>query len=232
MKKLLFVSGGTLLLLLSVLFGAFETGPLLASAQSTINVATSPIATSPVGTGTQTSTINPSCQRYLKNLAQHLNIPVTSLEEADGTVRKDALAQLVKDGKLTQAESTLLEQRIATHQICNTKGKNQQGQGILRSMLQKYQGTLLSQIAQSLHLTVSQLQSDLQHGRTLNAIAKTQGVAQSQLPTLFLGAVQNTLNQAQKAGDITQQQSDELMQYLQQRPHLIKRWLNNPFTNK
>jgi hypothetical protein len=96
----------------------------------------------------------------------------------------------------------------------------------LRLLGKKYAPTLLNGIASGLHLSVSQLQADLQSGQTLSQIAGAQKVAASQLSTLVLNAVQSTLDQARQAGDITQSQETAFLQFLRSHPNLLDRLLD------
>ena len=93
MKKILLIGGGSALLLLCVLFGAFFAGPLLASARSSQTTATA--ASTP-------TTTNPYCQQYLQDLANRLGVSVSTLQQDKLASADDVIAQLVKDGKLTQ----------------------------------------------------------------------------------------------------------------------------------
>jgi len=222
-KKILVISGGATLLLLSILFGAFFAGPLLASAHSTTPSTTAT---------TSTATTNPYCQQYLQDLAQRLNVPVSTLEQDQKAAKEDILTQLVKDGKLTQDQANAIKQRLESHQACSGKGNAWWDHGILRQTLKQYESTLLNEVASGLHLSASQLQSDLQNGQTLVQVAKAQNVSESQLHTIVLNAVQSTLTQAEKAGAITQSQESAFMTYLQKHPGVVNRWLNHIFTKK
>lgn len=221
-KKILFIGGGVTLLLLSILFGAFFAGPLLASAHSNQGATST----------TSTPATNPYCQQYLQDLAQRLNVPVSTLEQNSLAAKEDVLAQLVKDGKLTQAQADAIKKRLESKTTCSLPGKASVELGILRSTFKKYESALLNQVASALHLSSSQLQSDLQNGQTLTQIAKAQNITGSQLHTLVLNAVQKTLDQARQAGDITQQQETAFMQYLQKHPGVVNRVLNHRFAKK
>jgi hypothetical protein len=134
LKKFLLIGGGSALLLLCTLFGAFFAGPLLASAR---NGQTNTAASS-------TPTTNPYCEQYLPGIA--------------------------------------------------------------------------NQVAQGLHMTVDQLKTQLQSGKSLIQIATTQGVSSSQLQTLVTSAIQNAVNKAGHDGNLTQQQATDIMQMLQKHP--------------
>ncbi len=220
MKKILFIVGGSALLLISMVFGAFFAGPLMASAQSTQGAAT---------TATPTTTTNTYCQQYMQDLANSLHVSVATLQQDQQGAKEAIVAQLVKDGKLTQAQADAINKRIASHQACSGKGKTWWDNGILRQTLTKYKTTLGTQVAQGLHLTAAQLQSDLQKGQTLKQIAKAQKVTEKQLHTIVLNAVHSTLDQAQKAGDITSAQETAFNQFLQKHPGVVNHWLDHKF---
>lgn len=219
MKKILMIAGASTLLLAAILVGAFFAGPLIASASSSQNQATA-----------ASSATNPSCELYLQTLASKLNVSVTTLEQDQAAARDAVINQAVKDGKLTQAQATAIEQRIASRQACTGKARGLGVESaILRQTLAQNRSALISQIAPSLHLTAAQLQSDLQNGQTLSQIAKAQNVSESQLHTIALNAVQSVLNQEQQAGKITQWQNTTFMTYLKNHPALVKHWLHHSF---
>jgi hypothetical protein len=116
MKKVLLpllIGGGSALLLLCLLFGAFFAGPLFASAGPTRTAPTpAPTATMP------TATTNRYCQQYQQDLAKRLGVPVSTLQKNSLAASEDVLAQLVKDGKLTQSQANRIKSRIASHIAC------------------------------------------------------------------------------------------------------------------
>src|SRR5712692_4950789 len=189
-KKLLFIGGGSALLLLAILFGAFFAGPLLASARSG--------QTNASATSTPTAT-NQYCEQYLQDLANRLGVSVSTLQQDKLGAAEDVLAQLVKDGKLTQNQANAIQQRLQSHQACTGKG-NFVGRGIVLSSLKQYLPNVENQVAQGLKLTPSQLTADLKNGQSLDQIATAQGVSNSQLHTIVLNAIQSAVNQAVKDG--------------------------------
>jgi hypothetical protein len=87
------------------------------------------------------------------------------------------------------------------------------------AFLNQYVPMLKNQIAPSLHLTTDQLTQELQAGQTLTAIASTQGISATQLPTLLASALSTTLTPAVQAGQITQQRLDQLKTRVAQNPN-------------
>jgi polyhydroxyalkanoate synthesis regulator phasin len=220
MRKLLFIGGGSALLLLAILFGAFFAGPLFASASSKSGQAANSASAS--------TTTNPYCEQYLQDLANRLNVSVSTLQKDKLAAAEDVLAQLVKDGKLTQKEADAIKQRLESRQPCTGKGDHFERAGVMNAMTQQLHDNA-NQVAQGLNLSVTQLKADLQSGQSLNQIAAAQHVSSDQLHTIVTNAIQNALNKAVNAGDITQSQENTFMQFLQNHRQLLNNLLNRHF---
>jgi hypothetical protein len=133
MKKVLFMGGGSALLLLCLLFGAFSAGPTFASARSGPKQAT-PTTTpeqtgTPGATGTPKATTDVYCQRYQQDLAKRLGVSVSELQKASQAAADDTVDQLVKDGKLTQDQANKIKSRIADHTACKGHEHDHHGMG-------------------------------------------------------------------------------------------------------
>ncbi len=213
MKKVLLIGGSAIFLIAAIAFGAFFAGPLLASANS--NSSASSAASTPT---------NPYCEQYLQDLANQLHVSVTTLQQDKQSARDDMLNQMVKDGKLTQAQATTIEQKLQSHQACTGNGKT--ANFVNKQFLSKYRGQIEDSIAAGLHLTSAQLTAQLQAGQSLSQIAKAQKVSSTQLHTIVTSAVQSALNTAVSKGDLTQSESTSFSQYLQSHPAYANRILN------
>ncbi len=220
MKKILLIGGGSALLLLCILFGAIFAGPLLASARGG--------QTSAAASSTPTAT-NPYCQQYLQDLAKRLGVSVSTLQQDKLAAAEDVLAQLVKDGKLTQNQANQIKQRLESHKACSGNGRDLWGRGIMMQTLKQYLPAVANQVAQGLHMTVDQLKTQLQSGKSLTDIATAQGVSASQLHTLVINAVQNAVNKAVSDGNLIQQQATNIMQMLQSHAGFLDRLLSKHF---
>ncbi len=73
---------------------------------------------------------------------------------------------------------------------------------------------VLTDLAGALHLSLAELQSQLQSGKTLNQIAQAQGVSQAQLESALETSMQANLAKAVAAGKLTQQQADQMLSYM------------------
>ena len=217
MKKILLIGGGSALLLLCILFGAFFAGPLIASARSGQTTATA--ASTPTAS-------NPYCQQYLQDLANRLGVSVSTLQQDKLASADDVIAQLVKDGKLTQNQANQLKQRLASHQACTGKGKGLWSRGVMMQSLKQYLPAVATQVAQGLHITSTQLMSQLQSGKSLSDIATAQSVSSAQLQTIVTNAIQSAVNKAVSDGNLTQQQATNIMQMLQKNPAALNHLLN------
>ena len=220
MRKLLFIGGGSALLLLAILFGVFFAGPLLASASSKSGQTTSATSAS--------TTTNPYCEQYLQDLANRLNVSVSTLQSDKLAAAEDVLAQLVKNGKLTQKEADAIQKRLESRQACTGKGGLFE-LAVIKNVLRQQLPGIASDVAQGLNLSVDQLKADLQAGQSLNQIAAAQKVSSAQLHTIVTHAIQDALNKAVSAGDITQAQETTFMQFLQNHPQFLNRLLNRHF---
>jgi polyhydroxyalkanoate synthesis regulator phasin len=222
MKKILLIAGGAALLVGAILFGAFFAGPLFASAQTT---------QSPATTANTSTTTNPYCEQYLQDLAGRLNVSVSTLQQDKLAAREDVIAQMVKDGKLTQSQANALIAKLEGHQACTGSHPLWEIR-IVVSSLRQYVPQIESQVAQGLHLSVSQLQSDLKSGMTLKQVASQQGVSTTQLRTLVQNSIQSAANQAVHDGNLTQAQANDFMQYLQKHPGVVGRIINRHWVTK
>ena len=220
-NKLLLIGGGSALLLLALLFSVFFTSPLLASARSSqtnANAASTPAAATPTAA---TPTPNQYCQQYFQDLAKRLGVPVSTLQRDMLAAADDTLAQLVKDGQLTQKQANSIKQFLQSHQACT--GVNPVERGIILQSLKPYLNTVANQVALGLRMTPSQLKAQLQAGKHLSQLAAAQGVSSSQLQTTEVNAVQSAVSQAVHNGDLTQQQATTFMQYVRQHPEVVNR---------
>ena len=215
-KNIFFLIGGVTLLLIGLLVGAFFAGPLIASAASGNNQSTS--ATPATGTNTY-------CTQYQQNLANELHISVSTLQQDQKTAIDTTINQMVKDGKLTQAQATALEARVNAHQACTGKA-NPAGHFVTGQFLKKYRGDIENSVASGLHLTTAQLTTQLQSGQSLSQIATAQHISATQLQTIVTNAVQSALNKAVSNGDLTQAQASTFTQMMKSHPQFLARLLN------
>jgi hypothetical protein len=174
---------------------------------------------------TQTTTPQGNyCQVYMQALAKSLNVPESTLAQANQSALKSTIQQAYQDGKISQAQETRLLNQVnsATTHPCAFAGIGRAlggNWGGARTQLKAARQAVLAAVANKLGLSVNTLQSDLRAGQTLGQIAQNQHVAlsgTSGLNAVYLATVQQQLNQAAKNGGITQAQATSLYQQAQQ----------------
>jgi hypothetical protein len=122
------------------------------------------------------------------------------------TAIKDALAGLVKDGTLTQAQAD----KVATT-LDRTLPRRPFGGHGLRF------GAGLDDAAKVIGISEDELRTELQSGKTLAEIAQAKGMSQSTLESKLVAAAKGRLADAVKAGRLTQAQADQITKDLQSR---------------
>jgi polyhydroxyalkanoate synthesis regulator phasin len=216
MKKLILIGGGMLLLLGAMVVGALFATPMFASAQSNTSTATP----------STTTATNPYCGLYLKDLANRLHVPTSTLQQQSLAAAKDVLAQMVKDGRLTQKQAKAIVQQFQNPQLCSDQALARAESALVLYTLKGYLPEITNDVAMGLHRTPAELKAQLHSGKSLSEIAEAQHVSFTQLHTIVIDAIQNALNKAVTAGDITRQQATTFMQQLRSNPRILDHILN------
>ncbi len=111
---------------------------------------------------------------------------------------KQALAGLVTDGTLTQAQADSVASTLA--EAAPPHGGHGWGRG--------HHGRGLSVAAEALGLSVGELRAAAREGKTLAEVAAEQGVEQDVLVDALVAAAQERLATAVETGRLTQEQAD------------------------
>ncbi len=220
MKRLFVLGGASFLLLLGILIGAVYGSAAIARANT--KTTTAVVATTPTA-----STTN-YCSVLQQNLAKRLGIAADKLTSAEAGAAKDTIDQMVKDGKITQAQATQMESKLGDATKCQFNGKGLDGNFGKGNMLkvQKYLTAAEAQVAQGLGISSADLTSQLQSGKSLHDVATAHKVSDTQLKALLNTAIQNEVKQAVTAGDVTQAQADMLTKQLASNPMFLDRLIN------
>lgn len=124
-------------------------------------------------------------------------------------VLDEALAALVKDGTLTQAQADAVTARVAetaqdlrAERRVNRKQRRQE---------------MLSTAASTLGMTVGDLRGELRSGKTLADVAKEKGVSTDKLVDALVAAAGQRIDQAVTAGKLDATKASQMKQKLSER---------------
>ena len=122
------------------------------------------------------------------------------------TAIKDALAGLVKDGTITQAQAD----KVATTLDEKLPERRFGGHGVRI-------GAALDEVASIIGITPDELRTQLRSGKTLAEIAKTKNISQAMLVDKLVAAAKTRLAAEVKAGRLTQARADAIAKKLSAR---------------
>ena len=135
---------------------------------------------------------------------------------------KDALAGLVADKTLTQAQADKVAERLAASGPVLGRGHGPMGRGhgpggLGHKGLGHGPKAGLAGAAKALGLSEADLRAQLRAGKSLAAVAKDKGVAVEKVVDALVAEAQQRLADAVKAGRLTQAQADERLKDLRAR---------------
>jgi hypothetical protein len=146
----------------------------------------------------------------LLDIAKGKGVTEQQLTDAVQAARKASLDQAVKDGRMTQAQADQFTQNDPG----NSAGPRGNGG---RSPLGNFMlggSPMFKAVADLLGMTPGQLLDAQLAGQTVLDIAKGKGVTEQQLADAILAARKDSLDQAVKAGRLTQAQADSSLERL------------------
>jgi hypothetical protein len=215
------IAAGAMALLLGggVLGAVLATAIPAAAAGHTINTTLSPAATAPAN--------GQYCTLYEQTLAQKLGVSVSTLESDNVAALKAVIAQMVKDGKLTQTQADAINKQIDANgsNICSHLaqfgGHGRHGGpgdfGAFGAQLKQIRTDVQTAVAKQLgYADAPALETALNtNNGDIVALAKTKNVTQAQLNTTITNTVKTDLDAAVKAGTITSTQETQAQTMVQ-----------------
>jgi hypothetical protein len=175
---------------------------------------TAPTTTTPPAQGTWTDMAN----AFWSALASKLGISVDNLKSDVVAAEKDVIEQAVTDGKLTRAQADQLEQRLSTNAPLvpffggmrgGVGGPGRGGPGFPGG---RFGGVnTLEAVASALNMKPADLNAQLQGGKTLADIAKSQNVDQAKVKQAIIDATKAQVQREVQDGLITQAQADQIL---------------------
>ena len=153
--------------------------------------------------------------KSVSEVAASKNVSLDTVVNAIITDETATLKQAVTDGRLTQAQAdtrlanlkVTLPGQLQTHMVAGFGNDGQRGPGGLRGV----GGATLTIVAKSLNMNVTDLQTQLQSGKTIADVAKSKNVDLATISAAILADEKTRVAQAVTAGKLTQAQADQLL---------------------
>ena len=165
-------------------------------------------------------------QSFMNAFATRLGITVDKVKEAFSGAFGDTLDQVVKDGRITQAEADQMKSDFTNRlDQGNLPGfllpfgfKRGPGfgpmgfgpKGLGEGFMDKRGGFNLASFAKALNMTEADLHTELQSGKSIATIATEKSVDLAQVKTSVLADFKTQLDQAVAAGKLVQTMADQI----------------------
>jgi hypothetical protein len=174
-------------------------------------------------------------QKLREAMANVLGISVDEYDSAVDTATSQVLDEAVTAGVLTQDQADQVEQRAQQGFGPGIgggffgRGMDAFGRGLGHGgFMWGSETSLLSVAADQIGMTVSDLTTELQSGKSIADVAADKGVDTQVIVKAFVDQLTATLNQAVTDGRITQAQADTMVQQAQER---VPELLDNAYGN-
>ncbi len=156
-------------------------------------------------------------------VADVLGITVEEYDAAVETAREQVLGEAVTEGWLTQDQADRMRERAEEGFGPGMGGKFHGGP---RGGMFGPGNSFISVAADELGMTVQDLVSELQDGKTIADVATAKGVDPQAIADAFVAQHTEWLNEAVADGRITQEQADQMLQHMTEE---VQEHLTEPF---
>jgi ABC-type transport system involved in cytochrome bd biosynthesis fused ATPase/permease subunit len=157
-------------------------------------------------------------QTFIDKLAGILHLTPTQTTDALKQAQLQTVDQMLKDGQITQQQADAMKARINAGQgLGALGGLGRHGGGGFGgfkangALMQSLTTAELNAAASALHMSTANLQSALRSGKSLTDLETQQKVSDSAVKTAMKNAAKGVLDNAVKAGTITQAQADSIL---------------------
>jgi uncharacterized protein (DUF433 family) len=176
------------------------------------------LAAAGTGVAVATSTSDDAKQRedaVLADAAGRLDVDADALRDALAAAADSQLDAEVKAGRLTQAQADAIKQMRDRSGLVlgGPGGHHERGFGF-RGGPGGGPGEVMGAAAKALGISEAKLFEQLRSGKTLEQIAKANGKDLADVKAAIRAAVKTGLDDAVKAGRLTQAQADEMLEHL------------------
>lgn len=186
--------------------------PLAGLAAIAIGVAAVEAAPSPSPSASPTT--KNYVQTFLDKLAAILHLTPAQTQDAIKQAELQTVDQMQADGQITKAQADALKARINAGQGLGPIGGGfgfKRGFSGGRMLMGQLRTAELNAVASALHMSTTDLQNALRSGKTLSQLESQQGVSDSAVKSAAKNAAKGVLDNAVKAGTITQAQADAIL---------------------
>ena len=152
-------------------------------------------------------------QVFVDKLAEILHLTPAQTQDALKQAELQTVDQMLKDGKITQQQADALKARINAGQGLGFGFGRHGHDGFKanRALMHDLMTAELNAVASALHMSPTDLQSALRSGKSLSDLETQQKVSDSAVKTAMKNAAKGVLDNAVKAGTITQAQADAIL---------------------
>jgi len=190
---------------------------LPAAGLAAVIIGVAAVAAAPSPSASPTTSKN-YAQTFVDKLAGILHLTPTQTTDALKQAQLQTVDQMLKDGQITQQQADAMKARINAGQGLGFGfGRHGGGFGGFKAdmtLMQNLKTAELNAAASALHMSAADLKSALKSGKSLSAIETQQKVTDSAVKTAMKNAAKGVLDNAVKAGTITQAQADSILSRL------------------
>ena len=151
------------------------------------------------------------CDSFINHLASNLGKKPADVQKAASSALDQTLADAVKAGDLTQQQADAIKARQSGKQTCSGALA-----GLRPGGARAHAG--LPAYAKVLGISQQELKQDLASGKTVKDVAASKGMDEATFRNNLVNSVKSDLDAKVKAGKLTQQQEDNVLNRLKTGP--------------
>ena len=154
-------------------------------------------------------------QVFVDKLAGILHLTPAQTQDALKQAQLQTVDQMLQDGKITQQQADAMKAKINAGQGLGAIGgfgrRGHDGFKASAALMRDLMTAEANAAASALHMSLTELQSALRSGKSLSDLEKQQNVSDSAVKAAMKNAAKGVLDNAVKAGTITQAQADAIL---------------------
>src|SRR3984893_17724010 len=153
-------------------------------------------------------------QSFVDKLAAILHLTPAQTQDALKQAQLQTVDQMLADGQITKPQADAMKPRINAGQgLGAVGGFGRRGGGFKadRTLMNSLTTAELNAAASALHMSTADLQNALRSGKSLTDLETQQKVSDSAVKAAMKSAAKGVLDNAVKAGTITQAQADAIL---------------------